>query len=99
MNAKSKPISKSFKATLERIPSKLSWVIIRIPFDVAKVWGTRAKVRVKGEINSFPLRASVFPTSKCYQCMLIKKSLQTGGNAAVSDTPNFRLEPRTAHSV
>ncbi len=79
MNAKSKPISKSFKATLERIPSKLNWVIIRIPFDVAKVWGTRAKVRVKGEINGFPLRASVFPTSKCYQCMLIKKSLQTGG--------------------
>ncbi len=99
MNAKSKPISKSFKATLERIPSKLNWVIIRIPFDVAKVWGTRAKVRVKGEINGFPLRAWVFPTSKCYQCMLIKKSLQTGGNASVGDTAHFRLELDTAKRV
>src|SRR5258708_23747299 len=99
MNAKSKPISKSFKATLERIPSKLNWVIIRIPFDVAKVWGTRAKVRVKGEINGFPLRAWVFPTSKGYQCMLVKKSLQTGGNVSVGDTAHFRLEPDTAKRV
>src|SRR5258708_26582752 len=99
MNAKSKPISKSFKATLERIPSKLNWVIIRIPFDVTKVWGTRAKVRVKGEINGFPLRAWVFPTSKGYQCMLIKKSLQSGGNASVGDTAHFRLVPDTAKPV
>jgi len=90
MKANPKPVSKSFKATLERIPSKLNWVIIRIPFDVAKVWGTRAKVRVKGEINGFPLRAWVFPTSKGYQCMLIKKSLQTGANASVGDTAHFR---------
>jgi len=98
---KSKPklLAKSFKATLERIPSRFNWVLIRIPFDVSKVWGTRAKVRVKGEINGFPLRAWVFPTSKGYHCMLIKKSLQTGANAAAGDTAHFRLEPDTAKRV
>ena len=99
MKSKPKFVAKSFKATLERPPSHFNFVLIRIPFDVTKVWGTRAKVRVKGEINGFPLRASVFPTSKGYQCMLIKKSLQTGGNASVGETAQFRIEPDTAKRV
>jgi len=99
MKSKPKFVAKSFKATLERPPSRFNLVTIRIPFDVTKVWGTRNKVRVKGEINGFPLSAWVFPTSKGYQCMLIKKSLQTGGNASVGDTAHFRLEPDTAKRV
>jgi len=94
-----KPVSKSFKATLERIPSRLGWVIIRIPFDVSKVWGTRTKVRVKGEINGFAFRSSVFPTRNSYHCMLVKKSMQTGANAALGETAQFRLEPDTAKRV
>jgi len=99
MKPKPKPIAKSFKATLERIPSKLNWVFIRIPFDVPKVWGTRAKVRVKGEINGFAFRASVFPTSKGYHCMLIKRSMQTGANADLGETAQFRLVPDTAKRI
>src|SRR5882672_12542802 len=94
-----KPVAKSFKATLERIPSKLNWVFIRIPFDVSKIWGTRAKVRVKGEINGFAFRTSVFPTGKGYHCMLVKKSMQTGAAAAPGETAQFRLEPDTAKRV
>jgi hypothetical protein len=71
MKSKPKPAAKSFQATLERIPSRLNWVLIRIPFDVSKIWGTRAKVRVKGEINGFAFRATAFPTSKGYHCMLV----------------------------
>jgi uncharacterized protein YdeI (YjbR/CyaY-like superfamily) len=99
MKPKPKPVAKSFKATLERIPSRLNWVIIRIPFDVSKVWGTRAKVRVKGEINGFAFRSSVFPTSKGYHCMLVKRSMQTGANAAPGETAQFRLLPDTAERV
>jgi uncharacterized protein YdeI (YjbR/CyaY-like superfamily) len=99
MKPKPKLVAKSFKATLERIPSRLNWIIIRIPFDVSKVWGTRAKVRVKGEINGFAFRASVFPTREGYHCMLINKRLQTGANAALGETAHFRLEPDTAKRV
>ncbi len=99
MKSKPKLVAKSFKATLERIPSRLNWVIIRIPFDVSKVWGTRAKVRVKGEINGFAFRASVFPTGKGYHFMLVKKSMQTGANAAPGETAQFRIEPDTAKPV
>jgi uncharacterized protein YdeI (YjbR/CyaY-like superfamily) len=94
-----KLVAKSFKATLERIPSRLGWVTIRIPFEVFKTWGTRTKVRVKGEINGFAFRASVFPTSKGYHCMLIKRSMQTGANASVGETVQFRIEPDTAKRV
>ncbi|HUC53817.1 MAG TPA: YdeI/OmpD-associated family protein [Candidatus Cybelea sp.] len=99
MKPKPKLVAKSFKATLERIPSSLGSVIIRIPFDVSKVWGTRAKVRVKGEINGFAFRAPVFPTSKGYHCMLVNKRLRTGANAALGETAYFRLEPDTAKLV
>jgi uncharacterized protein YdeI (YjbR/CyaY-like superfamily) len=94
-----KRVAKVFKATLERIPSRLGWVIIRIPFDVSKVWGTRAKVRVKGEINGFAFRSSVFPTREGYHCMLVKRSMQTGANAALGETAQFRLVPDTAKRV
>src|SRR5260370_13637285 len=99
MKSKPKLVAKSFKATLERIPSRLNGVIIRITVDVSKVWGARAKVRVKGEINGFAFRASVFPTGKGYHFMLVKKSMQTGANAAPGETAQFRIEPDTAKPV
>jgi uncharacterized protein YdeI (YjbR/CyaY-like superfamily) len=100
MKPKLKLVAKSFKTTLERmLDSRLGWVIIRIPFDVSKTWGTRAKVRVKGEINGFEFRASVFPTGKGYHSMLVKKSMQAGANASPGDTAHFRIEPDTAKRV
>jgi uncharacterized protein YdeI (YjbR/CyaY-like superfamily) len=99
MKPKLKLVAKSFEATLERIPSRLNWVVIRIPFDVSKIWGTRGKVRVKGEINGFAFRAAVFPTAKGYHCMLVNKRLQAGANAALGETVEFRLEPDTAKRV
>ena len=99
MKANPKSVAKSFKATLERIPSRLNWVIIRIPFDVSKIWGTRGKVRVKGEMNGFAFRAPVYPTGKGYHCMLVKKSMQTGANAALGETAQFILVPDTAKRV
>jgi hypothetical protein len=99
LKPKLKLVSKSFKAILERIPSRLNWVIIRIPFDASKVWGTRGKVRVKGEINGFPFRASVFPTSKGYHGMLVKRSMQIGANASIGQTVQLRILPDTAKPV
>ena len=61
MKRGTKSIPKTFRAALERIQSRLGWTIIRIPFDVAKVWGTRGQLRVKGEINGFAFRTSLFP--------------------------------------
>jgi hypothetical protein len=96
MKPKPKLVAKSFKATLERMQSNLGWVIVRIPFDVPKVWGVRGRLRVTGEINGFALRTSLFPTGKGYHFLLVNKRMQVGGHAAPGMTAQFRLAPDTA---
>ncbi len=93
MKSVSKPVSKSFKATLERMPSNLGWVIVRIPLDVPKVWGTRGMLKVKGEINGFAFRTSLFPTGKGYHYLLVNKRMQAGAAARPGSVAQFRLEP------
>jgi uncharacterized protein YdeI (YjbR/CyaY-like superfamily) len=95
MKPKPKPIAKSFKAALERMPSNLGWVIIRIPLDVPKVWGTRGMLKVKGEINGFAFRTSLFPTGKGYHYLLVNKRMQAGAGARPGTVAHFRLEPDT----
>ena len=87
-----KSIPKTFRAPLERIQSRLGWTIIRIPFDVAKVWGTRGQLRVKGEINGFAFRTSLFPTRDGH-LLLVNKRMQKGGDARQGMSAQFRLEP------
>ncbi len=93
---KPRPVAKSFKATLERMLSNLGWVIVRIPLDVPKVWGKRGMLKVKGEINGFAFRSSLFPTGKGYHYLLVNKRMQAGAHAAPGHTAQFRLEPDTA---
>ena len=45
---------KSFTAVLEPLQNGLGWVVARIPFDVAKAWPVRKRLRVRGEIEEFP---------------------------------------------
>jgi uncharacterized protein YdeI (YjbR/CyaY-like superfamily) len=82
-----------FRATLERIQSRLGWTIIRIPFDVRKVWGTRGQLRVKGEINGFAFRTSLFPARGGGHILLVNKNMQNGGDARQGMAAQFRLEP------
>jgi uncharacterized protein YdeI (YjbR/CyaY-like superfamily) len=100
---KSKPqsrrVSKSFEATLERLRSNLGWVVIRIPFNVQRVWGTRGMFRVKGEINGFAFRTSLFPTRKGEHFLLVNKKMQSGANAFEGNTAEFLLEPDTEERV
>src|SRR5258708_39068697 len=97
MKSVSKPVSKSFKAALERMPSNLGWVIVRIPLDVPKVWGTRGMLKVKGEINGFAFRTSLFPTGKAYHYLLVNKRMQAGAGARPGPVAQFRPGPGTQH--
>ena len=99
MKSVPKPVSKSFKAALERMPSNLGWVIVRIPLDVPKVWGTRGMLKVKGEINGFAFRTSLFPTGKGYHYLLVNKRMQAGAAARPGSVAQFRLEPDTEKRV
>ena len=74
-----KPAAKSFRATLERMDSPLKWVIVRVPLNVHKLWGKRGQLRIKGEINGFAFRTSLFPTGKGGHYLLVNKRMQAGG--------------------
>jgi uncharacterized protein YdeI (YjbR/CyaY-like superfamily) len=75
--------------------SSLGWTIARVPFEVNKVWGGRGRVRVKGEINGFPFRTSLFPTREGVHFLLINRTMQAGSGASAGSTAAFRLEPDT----
>ncbi len=94
-----KQVARTFKATLERLDSPLKWVIVRLPFDVQKTWGARGMVKVKGEINGFAFRTSLFPVRKGGHFLLVNKRMQAGANAVCGSVANFRLEPDTAERV
>ncbi|HKW65619.1 MAG TPA: YdeI/OmpD-associated family protein [Candidatus Acidoferrum sp.] len=104
MKPKPKAAAKSFKAMLERMRGNLGWVIIRIPFDVEKVWGVRGRLRVKGEINGFEFRTTLFPShypsirdlipaNKGCHFLLVTKRMQAGGVVRAGSTAQFYLEP------
>ena len=91
--------AKSFQARLERIDSPLKWVMIRIPFDAAKIWGKRGQLKVKGEINGFAFRTSLFPRRNGGHMMLVNKRMQRGAGAGPGGVAQFRLEPDTEERI
>jgi len=99
MKSALKPVGKSFQAALERMPSNLGWVIVRIPLDVPKVWGTRGMLKVKGQINGFAFRTSLFPTGKGYHYLLVNKRMQAGAGARAGMVARFQLQPDTEKRV
>jgi uncharacterized protein YdeI (YjbR/CyaY-like superfamily) len=93
LQSAAKPKAKSFQAMLERGASRLNWVIVRIPFDVKKAWGTRGMLRVKGDINGFAFRTSLFPNGKGGHVLLVNKRMQAGAKAGPGSAAKFNLEP------
>ncbi len=88
-----KPAPKLFRAALTRSGNSLNWIVIRIPFDVVKVWGVRGRLNVKGEINGFAFRTSVFPAGDGHHFMIVNRKMQKGGRAHLGGEARFRLEP------
>lgn len=92
--SKAKPTHapKRFEARLERLRSRLSWIIVRMPFDAAKTWGTRGRIKVKGDVNGFAFRTSLFPTREGRHFLLVNKQMQKGARAAEGSVARFQME-------
>lgn len=89
---KTKPAAKHFEARLERMRSRLNWIIIHLPFDAAAVWGLRGQTKVKGEINGFVFRTSLFPTREGRHILLVNKHMQKGARAVEGSVARFQME-------
>lgn len=94
-----KLVKKSFKAILERLRGNLGWIVVWIPFDVQKTWGARGRLKVRGEINGFAFRTSLFPTRQGDHFLLVNKKMQAGSDASEGTTAALSLEPDTEKRV
>ncbi|HVG33272.1 MAG TPA: YdeI/OmpD-associated family protein [Pyrinomonadaceae bacterium] len=65
---------------------------IRIPFNVLEVFGTRARVPVKGTINGFSFRSSIFPGGEGVHYMAVNKSMRAGAKAKAGDMVEVVME-------
>jgi uncharacterized protein YdeI (YjbR/CyaY-like superfamily) len=86
--------AKSFTAVLEPLRTALGWVIARVPFDVDKAWPVRRGLRVRGEIDGFAFRTSLFANAGGGgHFLLVNKKMQAGAGAAVGSKVRICLEP------
>ena len=85
---------KSFTAQLEPLQSALGWVIARIPFDVTKTWPVRRGLRVRGEIEGFAFRSSLFVFAGGQgHFLLVNKKMQAAAHAKAGSKVRIGLEP------
>ncbi len=88
-----KAVKKTFDAFLERGGDRLNWTIVRVPLDVAKIWGVRGQLKVTGQINGFDFRTSLFPTGKGGHILMVNKKMQAGGKVQLAMKAHFILQP------
>jgi hypothetical protein len=86
---------KKFKTKIVSIGPSGAWSELQIAFNVEKEWGSRARVSVRGTINCFAFRSSIFPDGKGGHTMMVNKAMKLGGKFASGDTVVMEMEPDT----
>jgi hypothetical protein len=87
---------KTFNAKSRAIGPSGAWTEMQIPFNVEKEWGSRARVSVRGNINGFAFRTSIFPDGKGGHTMMVNKAMKENGGAIPGKVVKVELEPDTA---
>jgi len=86
--------SKSFTAALEPLQNALGWLIARVPFDIDKAWPERRRLRVRGEIEGFAFRTSLFAFGDgSGHFLLVNKKMQAAAKVRVGEKVSIQLEP------
>lgn len=87
----------TFKVKLEGVPG-MEGAALRAPFDVVEVFGTRARVPVRGTINGLPYRSSLMPMGGCHR-MVVNHEIRESVGVRAGDTVKVVMErddaPRT----
>lgn len=86
---------KKFKGVLERDGTSLGWTIVRVPFDPTEVWPQRNRLRVKGTINGFAFRTSLFRARAGHFILLVNRKMQKAADVVLGSVAEVMLEPDT----
>jgi uncharacterized protein YdeI (YjbR/CyaY-like superfamily) len=86
--------TKLFTAELEPDQTRLHWVVARVPFDPAKAWPVRRGLRVRGDIEGFAFRTSLFPAARGQgHLLLVNRKMLAAAKAQIGSKVRIRLEP------
>jgi len=86
---------KRFKATLVPEQSGLGWTIAHLPAGLIDSWKAGARPKVRGEVNGFAFRTSLFSERRGSLYLLVNKRMQKGAGVALGSVAEFTLEPDT----
>ena len=95
--AAAKSPTRRFRVLLEKHESSEACGIT-IPFDVEKTFGARARVPVRGTINGFAFRSSIFPMGGCFM-MPVNRALREGAGVKAGETISVVMERDTEERV
>jgi uncharacterized protein YdeI (YjbR/CyaY-like superfamily) len=87
-----RPGIQRFEGRLERLRSRLNWIVVYVPFDATSVWGLRGQIKIKGDINGFAFRTSLFPTKEGRHFLLVNKKMQEAARAFEGNTARFQMQ-------
>ena len=88
MSAKQK-----FQGTLRPDGTSLQWTVVTVPFDPATVWPKRNRMRVRGTINGFAFRTSLFRNRHSGYILLVNKTMQRGAGVRPGHVAAIVIEP------
>jgi hypothetical protein len=83
---------KRFAAKLQSIGPTGAWTKLDLPFNVEEEFGSRGRVSVKGTINGFAFRTSIFPNGDGTHHIMVNKAMQQGAKARPGDMVKMTLE-------
>ena len=79
-----------FRVKLEGVEG-METAALRPPFDVPTVFGTRARVPVRGTVNGYPFRSSLCNMGSGHM-MVVNRTIRTGGKCEAGDIVDVVLE-------
>jgi uncharacterized protein YdeI (YjbR/CyaY-like superfamily) len=82
-----------FEGALRPDGTGLQWTIITVPFDPTQVWPKRQRLRVRGTINGFAFRTSLFKARDGSYILLVNKKMQREGRVRRGQIASVVLEP------
>jgi len=82
-----------FRALLKPDGTNLNWIVAAVPFFPEKAWPQRRGVRVRGTINGFAFRTSLFGSAEKGYVVLVNKTMQKGAQTGPGEMALFILEP------
>jgi hypothetical protein len=87
---------REFEAIVEADGEGGAWPIIRIPFDAAEVFGSKARLAIAGTLNGIPYRSSIFPSGGGKHVLMLNKEMRKAAGIGVGDTVKVTMDADSA---